>query len=359
MDGPLLANLLCILAWTAPLFLLPGSVVLLTWPHGAPTVGAGLAIMAALVLGPASWQCRLSLYALLLALSSPLHTAAAYAAAAALAAMLAMTTSRPGGPDACAPSPRFCRLLTHVLDGRAYFARCELRGALEALPPARMLLAAHPHGIFAAGWSWNLFWNFALHERAGRIGFLMDANLRLTSPSFRLLCDWYAAPTRWAGAATKDVIKRAMAGGESIALLPGGFQEATICKRGADRVYVRKRTGFIKYCLQEGYAIVPAYTFGESDLYSTFNGLMGVRLWLAKRNIPAVAMLGDWRCPLLPYRDVPLVTCIGRPLQLPRIAEPTSADVEEWHAKYIAALQTTFEENKAQAGRPDAVLELW
>ena len=81
----------------------------------------------------------------------------------------------------------------------------------------------------------------------------MDEGLRLKAPTFRLMCDWYEGPKRWAGAATKAVILKAMATGESLALLPGGFQEASICKQGADRVYIKHRQGFIKYALQEGY----------------------------------------------------------------------------------------------------------
>jgi hypothetical protein len=33
--------------------------------------------------------------------------------------------------------------------------------------------------------------------------------------------------------------------------------------------------------------------------------------------------------------------------------------MQEWHTKYIAALQRTFDENKAAAGKPNAVLEIW
>ena len=147
------------------------------------------------------------------------------------------------------------------------------------------------------------------------------------------------------------------------------------------------RQGFIKYCLQEGYTVVPCYTFGESDTYLTYTGGLALRLWLAKRNIPACAMVGHWLCPLLPRGGVHLITYLGEPLQaschagmqppcdpltgrymtvasaarpqLPRIAEPSKADVEAWHAKYVEALKATFEKNKAEAGKPEAVLEIW
>ena len=70
-------------------------------------------------------------------------------------------------------------------------------------------------------------------------------------------------------------------------------------------------------------------------------------------------MVGHRLCPLLPLPGVSLVTAVGEPLQLPCIAKPSKLDVEKWHAKYIEALQATFDAHKAAAGRPDAVLEIW
>lgn len=269
------ANLICLLAWTAPLFLLPTSVLLTTWHKGPSVILVGLAIMAASLAGPPSWHFRLGLYATLLGLSAPLNGAWGYGGALTLAILLMMVTSRPHGPETWRPQSSFYEFVAEYLDGRSYFDKCELRGALDRIPPQRVLLAAHPHGIFSAGWAWNLFWNSDLHDKAGPITFLIDEGLRLKCPTFRLLCDWYAGPKRRAGAATKKVIKQLMATGESLAILPGGFQEASICKFGVDRVYVRQRTGIVKYCLQEGYSIVPCYTFGESELYTTFTGLLG------------------------------------------------------------------------------------
>ena len=175
---------------------------------------------------------------------------------------------------------------------------------------------------------------------------------------FSYFADW-EAPGRWAGAATRPVVKAAMATGESLALLPGGFHEAVICARGAERVYVKRRRGFVKYCLQHGYRICPVYTFGESDCYRTFGALLRPRLWLADRNIPAAAMFGNPLCPVLPIAETALHTFVGRPLELPAIAEPTAEDVALWHGRYVAALQALFDEHKAEAGKPDAVLEIW
>lgn len=314
--------------------------------------------MAMLLGGPMIWTYRLTLYLVFLAVAIANGSYAACIGAVALALMLLMTTNLPGRPKAWQPSPWFVSLITETLDGASYYATCELRGDLDKVKPGRTIYAQHPHGLLTAGFTWTLFWNLSFHKRCGRIGFLLDEGLRLKSPFFRLMCDWFESPTRWAGAATKKVMQAAMAQGESLAFTPGGFQEATICKQGADRVYIKHRQGFIKYALQQGYAIVPCYTFGESDTYATFSGLLGPRLWLAKNNIPAVAFWGHWLCPLLPL-PVDVITYLGEPLQLPKITEPTRAEVSTWHAKYMDALQATFDKNKEAVGKPDAVLEMW
>ena len=101
------------------------------------------------------------------------------------------------------------------------------------------------------------------------------------------------------------------------------------------------------------------HAFVESDTYWAYTGFLAQRLWLAKRNIPAAAMVGHWLCPLLPRSGVHLITYLGEPLHLPCIDEPSKEDVEEWHARYVAALEATFEKNKRAAGKPDAVLEVW
>ena len=354
-----LANLICIFCWTAPLFFLPASVVLITAPHGIMGVAAGFIIMAALLGGPMIWSYRLAIYSIYLAVAIADGGTHCLLGCGILGLMLLMITELPGGAEAWPPAPWFFQLITETLNGASYYSTCELRGDLESIKPGRTLYAQHPHGVLTAGFTWTMFWNASFHERTGRIGFLLDEGLRLKSPTFRLMCDWFEGPKRYAGAATKSVIKAAMARGESLALIPGGFQEATICERRRDRVYILHRQGFLKYCLQEGYTVVPCYTFGESDTYRTFTSCLGLRMWLAKQNIPACAMVGHWLCPLLPRSGVHLITYLGEPLHLPRIAEPTVADVEAWHAKYVDALKATFDKNKAAAGKPDAVLEIW
>ena len=56
-----------------------------------------------------------------------------------------------------------------------------------------------------------------------------------------------------------------------------------------------------------------------------------------------------------------ILSYVGAPLQLPKIAEPTAAEIDAWHKKYMAALRELFDEHKAEAmpHRQDAQLEIW
>jgi len=159
--------------------------------------------------------------------------------------------------------------------------------------------------------------------------------------------------------AAKRSMKKFMAVGNNIALIPGGFQEATIFKKGVDRVFLQKRMGFIKYALQYGYRVHPCYVFGERDTFSTFQPFLKLRLMLNEYDIPGVFFLGDWRCILFPKASSRIVTVVGKGLDFPCIPHPTPQDVVAYHARYVNALQELFDTHKSAAGFPNACLEIW
>ena len=223
----------------------------------------------------------------------------------------------------------------------------------------------HPHGILAAGFVVNGCWGkhfIALAAKrdldepksSGTI-FLIARNLREWCPLFKVMCDLSGRLE----SATKTNIFKFMRAGRNIAIIPGGFEDATLHSFGKERTMMSNRKGTIKYALQHGYAVTPIYTFGESETYTTFTGLLKQRLGLNKLGIPAVAFFG-WRLmPIFPRLESEVLTYVGPPLQLPEIREPSTAEVDEWHARYLVALQTLFDESKIDAGRPNSNLEIW
>jgi len=143
-----------------------------------------------------------------------------------------------------------------------------------------------------------------------------------------------------------------------LALIPGGFEEATIHNSKVNRVFCKKRRGFVKYALQHGYALTPCYCFGEKETYGNLQGWWGPRFWLNGQGLPAIVPFGKWWSPLLP-RAERLHIVVGKALQLPCVASPSDADVAKWHAEYVGSLVALFDRHKASYGEADAKLEVW
>jgi len=185
-----------------------------------------------------------------------------------------------------------------------------------------IMFAYHPHGMFC----WGFFLHGGLHPlycKNGRVvlqGLVADGLFK--SPPFYWIWNKMLGVV---GSASKDNMRSKMAKRESFGLLPGGFEEATISARGKDRVYLKKRQGFIKYGLEFGYKLVPVYTFGESDTYYNPPGLYGLRLWLNAYGVPTVLPWGEWWCPILPRFNTQVHSVAAKPIALPRIPKPTTA----------------------------------
>jgi len=184
---------------------------------------------------------------------------------------------------------------------------------------------------------------------------LLAASLREPSAIFKVVCDLSG---RYQSASKKWMLKY-MGEGRNVAIIPGGAEDATIMQYGKHRTAIKKRKGLVKYALQHGYRMTPIYTFGETRTYYTYTGLLKLRLFINSFGVPAVIFFGAWWNPIFMRTDACCVSYVGPPLQLPTIKEPTAAEVDEWHAKYIEALTRVFDENKSTAGEPDAELEIW
>lgn len=253
--------------------------------------------------------------------------------------------------------PRFVALQCRLYGG--YHRVTSLSGALSSVRPGKSFFACHPHGILSVGWVSNVLWNSHFHRTAGRTFYLLDKTLRNKGLLARLFCDAFEGPHGGFRDNSAKTLRELMAQGESVCMTPGAFHEATLFSFGREVVYVKNRRGFVKYCLRHGYRLHPVYTFGESETYRTLGGCESFRLWLNTFGIPTVAFFGLWWCPFMPRPGLELRTFVGEPIECPQIEEPTDQEVAEWHAKYVQGLQALFDRHKAEAGKPDAVLELY
>jgi len=123
-------------------------------------------------------------------------------------------------------------------------------------------------------------------------------------------------------------------------------------------VHVHRRKGFVKLALRYGYSLTPCYSFGESDLFSNLQGGWKLRLALNHWQIPGVFYWGCSWAPWLPKRK-PLKLAIGDPVRLPLTPNPTEADVEKYHAIYVAALQALFTQEVQGTSSEGRAIEFW
>jgi len=349
----LLAHLILVPSWTVSPALLLAGVIVAGAPLGRRGVAGGLALGAGLVVAPSNAMRALACMALAgLAAAAPRKRMQALFGAAVSSFLTWMISV--GGSFGQHPGivDYLCRWASH------FYAKTELKGALDDLRPTKSFYSFHPHGCLSAGWTINGTFNPKFAQHAGKVNWLIDPNLRHKNPSFRLLCESYNNESRAIGAGNAAGFKQLMSRGESVAFIPGGFQDAVVHQYGKDRTVVQRRKGFIKYCLQYGYRLHPVYTFGESETYYTFAGLQSFRLAVAENNIPMVMFFGWPWLPILPRPQSQILTYVGKGIDLPCIPEPTAADVEHWHGVYIEALRAVFYDNRKDAGYESSELEI-
>ena len=99
------------------------------------------------------------------------------------------------------------------------------------------------------------------------------------------------------------------------------------------------------------------YTFGEERTYYTINACERQRMAINTYKIPSALFCGKYG-PVLPDDNAELVTVVGPPMKLPRVAEPSNALVAEWHAKYVAALVALFNKHKTEHAAQGARAQL-
>jgi hypothetical protein len=190
------------------------------------------------------------------------------------------------------------------------------------------LTLCHPHGIntnaFAVLASGDRAWNALRRKLFGQPHFLAARIVTVCSQFFL----WGLACR--CSSASRRSIHSLMLSNKDIYLYPGGFIEAARHSFHADVVDVGSR-GAIKLALCHGYAIRVCFAFGERKTAYNLQGFWNVRIWLAKRGVPAVVPF------LRLWAPAPRVA-FSPTIQLPVIEHPTTEDVEHWHGEYVAAL---------------------
>ncbi|CAG2173255.1 unnamed protein product, partial [Oppiella nova] len=225
-------------------------------------------------------------------------------------------------------------------------------------PDKNYIFACHPHGIIAlshiyhftsnspsfqqlfngftvrmCGLMWN-FWFPLCRDSLMAIGFISSNKSSI---------EWCVSGKEGTG-------------GQVVAVIVGGGREAHYAMPYTMRLCLKHRKGFVKIALKHGASLVPVLAFGENELWEqkvfTKNSWFGKcqQYALAKCyvTIPILKHILPWRRPV--------TTVVGKPIDVPKVDNPTDDEVNQLHNQYINSLEKLFHENKAKYGFNDVEL---
>ncbi|CAD7673022.1 2-acylglycerol O-acyltransferase 2 [Vulpes vulpes] len=230
------------------------------------------------------------------------------------------------------------------------------------LDPSRNYLAGfHPHGVLAAGAFVNLCTESTGFPSLfpGIRSHLMMLTLWFRVPFFR---DYIMS----GGLVTSDkesaahILSR-KEGGNLLAIIVGGAQEALNARPGDSTLLLRNRKGFIRLALMHGAALVPIFSFGENELFDQVENSPGS--WLRRIQNRLQKIMGislplfhgrgvfQYSFGLIPYRQ-PITTVVGKPIEVQKTLCPSKEEVDKLHQRYVKELCDLFETHKLKYNVP-------
>jgi len=140
-----------------------------------------------------------------------------------------------------------------------------------------------------------------------------------------------------------------------VVLMIGGAQEALNARPGMYKIVLRKRKGFVKCAIQTGASVVPVFSFNEVEVFDQPSNEPGTKLRkfqdIVKKltGVAPAVFIGrgffQYSFGLIPRRH-PITTVVGAPIQAVRNESPTAKEIDDFHDKFIAALEKLFEDHK-------------
>ncbi|XP_059476035.1 2-acylglycerol O-acyltransferase 1-like isoform X2 [Neocloeon triangulifer] len=250
---------------------------------------------------------------------------------------------------------------------RAYFP-LSLERTVELPSDRNYLFACYPHGVLCSG----LFGNFV--TKAPEFEKLFPG----LTPTVHTLDGNFSHPvirdlilSLGLRSSSREAILYNLCSekkGQVSVLAVGGAAEALKSKPGVYNIILKPRKGFVKCALISGATLVPVFSFGETDLYNQLDNPEGSLLRRVQERlrkiigIAPVVFLGrgmfQYSFGLVPQRRN-VTTVVGKPIELPKVVNPSPEEVEEYHTKFTAALIDLFESNKHRLlSNPNVMLKI-
>ncbi|XP_041509388.1 2-acylglycerol O-acyltransferase 2-like isoform X1 [Microtus oregoni] len=243
---------------------------------------------------------------------------------------------------------------------RDYFP-VKLIKTAELNPTQNYIAGFHPHGVLAAGAFLNLCTESTGFSSLfpGIRSNLMTLPLWFRAPFIRDYIMSVGLVTSEKESAGHILSKKD--GGNLLAIIIGGSQEALDARPGAYRLLLKNRKGFIRLALIYGAALVPIFSFGENNLFNQVENTSGSLLRRVQNRLQKIMGISlplfhgrgvfQYSFGFMPFRQ-PINTVVGKPIQVPKTLQPSEREVNQLHQRYINELCKLFEEHKLKFNVP-------
>ncbi|KAI8847703.1 diacylglycerol acyltransferase [Chytridium lagenaria] len=222
-------------------------------------------------------------------------------------------------------------------------------------PSKNYLFGYHPHGIISLG----AFTNFGTNASDFNTKFpgidlrvlTLQSNFNLPVWRELLLSLGFCSVSR------RSIDNILTSGpGNSCMIVVGGAAEALNAFPYTNDLVIKRRLGFIKVALRQGASLVPVFSFGENDVWDQVPNPKGSTLRKFQQFFQKTASFSP---PLFHGRGIinydygilPLPSShylFGAPIDCPKIANPTEADLLHWQKIYLDGLQAVYDKYKDQ-----------
>ena len=134
--------------------------------------------------------------------------------------------------------------------------------------------------------------------------------------------------------ASKKSLEEACGTEYDLVIVPGGIAEMTKYHPEREVLYLKSRFGFIRLALKHGRSIVPVFGFGENNTFVIYRWFKRLRERMSRRFRMSLVLFRG-RGPTLIPLQVPLNVVCGKPMDLPKVSDPSDDLVHHYHKEYI------------------------
>jgi 1-acyl-sn-glycerol-3-phosphate acyltransferase len=208
------------------------------------------------------------------------------------------------------------------------------------------IVCAHPHGALPLGFAANL-----LTMLAGEREIVSNTRFAVASFAFWIpgIREFYHA----LGCidASRFSLKRSLDKGHTVIVCPGGAAEALYTDPAEDVALLSGRTGFIRLAFEHGASVVPAYTFGEAEIWEIVKappGSWAECIFLCSQMLTGLSMtlLKNFK-----PRPVRVKTVFGPAIKFPKVADPSPEELNRMLDLYKDALTQLYNEHRPDKKR--------